>query len=342
MAKVNKIDKNMKFLIAGLGSIGQRHLKNLTALGIHDIHLYRSGKGTLINDSLADYHTHQSLDNALAEKPDAVIVANPTSMHMEVALAAAEQGCHLFLEKPISHSMKGIQSLSRFVRENNLTVMTGFQFRFHPTLLHIKKWLNANVIGRIVTANAHWGEHLPGWHPWEDYKKCYSARKDLGGGVILTLCHPFDYLHWLLGSIKSVFALKQESPILNIDAEETAQIAIEHSDGALSSVHLNYIQKPAQHSLTIVGEKGLIQWDNRTGNASLFLTEEHTNETVSPPAGFERNQMFLNEMIHFIDCVENNKLPFCDLDDGIEALRIALAAIQSIKRKKLIELNGKI
>ncbi len=89
-------------MIAGLGSIGRRHLRNLVALGEHDILLFRTHRSTLPDDELAEYPVETDLEKALAHKPDAVIVANPTACHLDVALPAAKAGCHLFLEKPIA------------------------------------------------------------------------------------------------------------------------------------------------------------------------------------------------------------------------------------------------
>ena len=94
----------MKFLIAGLGSIGRRHLKHLLALGQRDIVLLRSDKGTLPDDTLVDFPVEKDLDAALTHKPDAVIVSTPTALHLDTALPAAEAGCHIFLEKPVSHN----------------------------------------------------------------------------------------------------------------------------------------------------------------------------------------------------------------------------------------------
>jgi predicted dehydrogenase len=139
------------------------------------------------------------LDNALSHHPQAVIVANPTALHLEVAIPAAMAGCHLLLEKPISHSMEGISELTRAVEHGGGQVLVGFQYRYHPCLIQALHFLEEGVIGRPLSTRAVYGEYLPNMHPWEDYHQSYSSRKDLGGGVILTLCHPLDTLRWMLG-----------------------------------------------------------------------------------------------------------------------------------------------
>src|SRR3989344_9307695 len=179
-------------LIVGFGSICRRQLRNLKTLGHKNFVLYRTSKSTLPDDEILNIPVEYDLAKALAHKPIATIIANPTALHIPVALAAARAGSHLFLEKPVSHTLDGVEELIRLTKRKGLIVQTGFQFRFHPGLLKIKYLLETNAIGPVVSVQAHWGEHLPDWHPWEDYHKSYSARVDLGGGALLTLCHPFD------------------------------------------------------------------------------------------------------------------------------------------------------
>ena len=122
----------MKFMIAGLGSIGRRHFRNLLALGERDILLYRTQQSTLPDDELAGFPVETDLQSALAHHPQAVIVANPTALHLEVAIPAAETGCSLLLEKPVSHSMEGMDQLEQTMERSGGRLLVGFQFRFHP------------------------------------------------------------------------------------------------------------------------------------------------------------------------------------------------------------------
>ena len=170
----------MKFLIAGLGSIGRRHFRNLIALGEKDIVLLRTRKATLPDDELAGYPVETNLHEALKKhKPDAVIVANPTSMHLDVAIAAAEAGCHLLLEKPVSHSLERLDVLQKTKEKSGSKILVGFQFRYHPMLNKTRGLIQSDALGKILTVHAHWGEYLPQWHPWEDYRQSYAARADL-------------------------------------------------------------------------------------------------------------------------------------------------------------------
>lgn len=326
-------------LIAGAGSIGRRHLKNLQALGHKKFVLYRTGKSTLPDDETRDILTEYDLARALAHKPIATIVANPTALHMPVALAAARAGSHLFLEKPISHTLDGISGLRRWVKDSGLIVMTGFHFRFHPGLQQVKRLLEKNKIGPVVSVQAHWGEYLPGWHQWEDYRQSYAAKKKLGGGVLLTLCHPFDYLRWLIGDVTSVSAVVGRNGGLEIDVEDTADVLLNFASGAIGNVHLDYLERPDEHYLRVVGQSGVIHWDNSDGLVKWQTQSSGKWEKLPVPDAFERNTMYISEMRHFLSCITGGGQPLCTLSDGVEALRIVLAAKQSAREKRFIRLT---
>jgi predicted dehydrogenase len=278
------------------------------------------------------------LDNALSKKPVAAFVCNPTSLHVPVAIAAARAGCHLFIEKPISHTREGIDELRALVCGRKLKTLIGFQFRFHPGLIAIKKLIDNRTIGQVTHVNVHWGEYLPNWHPWEDYRESYSACSDLGGGAVLTLCHPFDYLRWLMGEIGAVFALTGRQSGLEIDVEDSADILLEFESGAIGTVHLDYVQQPASHTLKIIGSAGTILWDNETGSAQCFRAGTQEWEKIDPPLGFERNALFISEVRHFLDCVAGRAEPLVSLDDGLRALEIALAVKKSAREARRVAL----
>jgi predicted dehydrogenase len=331
------VQQVFSILIAGFGSVGRRHLQNLRALGHEDVILYRTGRSTLSNDGLAGLPTENDLETALAQKPQAAIISNPTALHLPVALAAAQSGCHLFIEKPVSNSTDGLDRLATIVQEQKLRVLVGFQFRFHPGLRVIKELIDRGAIGSTVCAQAHWGEYLPDWHPWENYQQSYSARADLGGGVILTLCHPFDYLRWLLGEVRTVSAVAGRLSHLELAVEDTADVTLQFESGVIGTVHLDYVQQPPSHWLHITGQTGTIRWDNADGVVHCYRADREAWETFPPPPDFERNTMFLDEMRHFLDCIAGRDEPVVTLEDGVQALKIALAAKRSAVEKRLIE-----
>ncbi|MFQ5921618.1 MAG: Gfo/Idh/MocA family protein [Anaerolineales bacterium] len=316
-----------RFLISGLGSIGRRHLRNLVALGEMDVVLHRSGLSTLPGDELDGFDVEADLAVALDRwRPDAVLVTNPTAHHLEVAIPAAQAGCHLFIEKPVSHSLDGIEALHQALTQSGGRSLVGYHFRFSPGLQEVKRLIGDRAVGRPIFARAYWGEYLPDWHPWEDYRASYSARPDLGGGAVLTLSHPFDYLRWLLGDVGEVQGMIGNSGTLGIDVEENAAAVLTMEGEILATVQLDYLRRPPAHWLEITGTEGLIRWDGLEGTVRWWDGEWRLE---SPPQGFERNSMFLDEMRHFLAVVAGEADPVCSLGDGVRALEIALAVHRS-------------
>lgn len=343
----------MKFLIAGLGSIGRRHFRNLITLGEKDIVLLRTRKATLPDDELAGYAVETDIHGALKKhKPDAVIVANPTSMHMDIAIPAAEAGCAVLLEKPISESMERLGQLEAAVARTGSKVLVAFQFRFHPGLVRAKQLLSGGEIGRIISAHVQFGEYLPAWHPWEDYRNGYAARADMGGGVVLTQCHSLDYLPWLVGKVESAWGLTAKLSDLEVDVEDTAKIGLRFEGGALGSIHLDFNQQPPEHNFTIIGTKGTLKWNLADGAARIYRASAESLELSSgmgikaggewetyPIAeSWERNVMFLQQMKHFVSVVRGEAEPSCTLEDGIRVMKLINAVHESQRTGMLIDI----
>ncbi len=335
----------MKFLIAGFGSIGRRHFRNLLALGERDIVFLRSQHSTLPDDEIAEFSVETEIAAALAYRPDAVIIANPTALHLDVAIPAAEQGCHLFIEKPVSHSLARIDELQAALARGGGNAFTAFQFRFHPGLQRIQTWPSPdpqtpNPIGHPLSVRVHWGEYLPSWHPWEDYRQSYSARADLGGGVVLTLCHPLDYLRWLFGDVRSLWAFTSSNSGLELDVEDSAEMGLRFENGVIGSVHLDYVQRPPGHWLEIIGTEGMIRWDNADGAVNVFNAQVGDWQRYLLPEGFERNDLFLAEMAHFLQVIRGEGEPRATLEDGIWSQRLVQAVHASAREGRLITWNS--
>lgn len=341
---------DMKFLIAGLGSIGRRHFRNLIALGEKDLILLRSHRATLPDDELAGCPVETDIHEALKKhKPNAVIVANPTALHLDVAIPAAEAGCHILLEKPVSDSLERLDVLEKAAQKSGSRILVGFQFRFHPAIRKAKQLIDEGAMGRPLSFHAHWGEYLPQWHPWEDYRQSYAARADLGGGVIRTLTHPLDYLRYLIGEVEALWSFNSRVSPLEVDVEDAAEIGLKFAGGAIGGVHLNYVQRPPSHRLEIVGTNGTLRWDNADGilkfskipapfgsfsdNPPMPITE-----SFSPPEGFERNQLFVAQTRHFLEIVRGESESACTLAEGVHALEIALAAVESQRIGRVVSL----
>ncbi|MBQ6505450.1 MAG: Gfo/Idh/MocA family oxidoreductase [Flexilinea sp.] len=328
----------MKFLIAGYGSIGRRHLRNLRELGENDIILLRSHNSTLPDDEIKDIPAETDIKAALAHRPDGVIIANPTALHLDIAIPAAKAGCAVFMEKPVSDSFERLSELQEALKQNGGRFQMGFQFRFHPGLQKLKDLLDAGTIGRPYSFRAEWGEYLPGWHPWEDYRRTYAARKDLGGGVLLTLSHPLDYLRWHFGDPEWIWGMNGKISDLEVETDDIAEIGLQMSNGMIGNVHLDYYSRPARNGLEVIGSEGKLRCNNLDGIVTL-RTADGKSERFSPEPAYDRNDMFLGEMRRFIAVTAGTAQPSCTLEDGIAVQHMVELVRKSWKEKRILAFN---
>ncbi|MCA9643082.1 MAG: Gfo/Idh/MocA family oxidoreductase [Polyangiaceae bacterium] len=334
-------------LFVGLGGVGQRHLRNLFELfgrdGVRVSAVRMRREQTVLDDKLQvvpgarleDVYPMQvfdTLEPALGHYPDVVFVTNPNRLHIPVARAAVEHGAHVFIEKPISDDEAGIAGLVELARETGVVGMVAYQLRQHPGFRKLQAWLGGDRIGRVLSVRADIGEYLPGFHPYEDYRRMYASRADQGGGVICTQIHEIDLLGALFGRPERVFAIGGQLSSLEVDVEDVALSLLEyrHADGGLLPVHLHqdYTSRPARRAISIYGEAGSIEFDLKNAKLSWYcesqLKEQHDYSE------YPRNQLFLSELAHFFECIQLGKQPVVNLEAGTRSLEVGLALKRSL------------
>ena len=341
----------MKILMIGLGSIGQRHVRNIRKVLGDEAELiaYRSrGLKTTFTDSLQiregisleeEYGitAYRELDEALAQKPEIAFITNITAKHMDCALACAKAGCHLLIEKPLSHSMEGAEELARIAEEKKLVVFMGFQNRYHPCVKRLKEGVESGELGRLSYASCEFSERLTTMHRYEDYRTTYMARQDMGGGPVLNLqMHDLDILAWLFGQPVNVRAQTGSCSGLEIDVEESAQAVFEFAEGLPVYTHTDFLQYPPVHRFKVVGEKGRLEADLNAVTFTKYIGDEPAQ--IWSDAGFLRNDMFIEELKDFLEAVCGEKPEAIPLSAGTESLRMALAMKQSAAEGRTVEI----
>ena len=344
--------KRLKILFVGLGAIGQRHARNLRRLHGKNIDLlaYRaSGHNHVLTDRLEirkggnlerdlNIKTFSKYGKALDQKPDAVIISNPSSLHLRFALRAAQKGCHLFIEKPLSNDLKGVDSLIKVIKKKKLISLVGYQLRFHPLLLYVKKLIESKKINNLISVICEFGEYLPDWHPYEDYRKSYAARQELGGGVLLTQIHDFDYLGWLFGWPMKVFCLGGKLSKLELSVEDTANTLLECGTDKKKIpvfVHQDYLQRPKIRKFKIISEGSLIVVDLISNTLSIHQKKRRITKNIQFPRK-SRNQPYLSEMKHFLACLRGKEKSRVSVEESVKSLRVAIAASRSLQNGKAV------
>jgi predicted dehydrogenase len=318
-------------LIVGYGSIGRRHAANWAALELGPIDVCPRGE----------------LTEALRQHPDVVLVTNPTTLHVETACQALEAGAHVLVEKPLGSSLEGVPALLERAHQIDRVLAVAYNLRFHPGLQRIKALVEAEAIGKIVSARAEASEYLPDWHPWEDYRQSYSGRRDLGGGAVLTFSHELDTLCWLLGAPRRLSAMAMHTSRLEIDTEDVADMLLELPNQCLGTLHVDYVRRSPHRSLELIGEDGVLRWEYQANRLLQFEPRTRRWRIEEGDPRLERNQMYIDELRAFANAIQgrhqhpdqhgDGPQTLATGEQGAAVLAIALAALQSARDGQTID-----
>lgn len=327
----------MQIFVIGCGSISQVHMQNLRALGVKNILAFDQLPERL-DEAVRKFGVTpcRSIEEGLTRAPEGVLICTPPRDHVATASLALEAGCHLLIEKPLSDSLDGVDDLLALARAKECMILMGYNLRFHRGMRKVKALLETNTIGRILAIRAEFGYYLPNWRPRQDYRTNYSARADLGGGIILDATHEIDYVRWLAGEVESIACMAGHLSRLEMDVEDVAVLTLRLQGGALADVHLDCVQQDYSRGCRIIGEKGTLTWDFRLKpvegeylreGVHLFLSDEKQWKRMAPAS--DLNEMYQEELLHFLSCVRGETAPEVDGLTGRRILEIALAAKQA-------------
>lgn len=321
----------LRVAIAGCGSIGRRHLANLRQLTVDnpvEVCVYDVSASARQEAGLAFGATvARRIQDLWDTSPDIALICTPSHLHTPCAIAAASagRGAALFIEKPVAHTLSGLDELEGLAQARNLTTLVGCNMRFHPGPAQLKRWLAEGVIGEVLSARLHTGSYLPAWRPHQDYALSYSASPQ-HGGAILDCIHELDLALWLLGPAHLHSALVRPAITLGLQTDGMAELLLAHADGAISSVHLNFVQRNYERSIEVIGGEGTLRWDFTSGMAVHIGPDGHTVQTCAQPDGWAVNQMYMDELAYFLHCVQNNAPTSNPVANAAQTLRIALQA----------------
>ena len=309
--------KDINIIIIGFGSIGQRHYRNLKKLGFDNVYVYDVDESRIKNYELRIKNIN--INNL--KQLNVVLVCNPNNLHMKTALLAARAGCHLFIEKPLSHNLKEIEKLEKIIKKNKLLNMVACNMRFHPCLRFIKNYLDKNKLGKIYSISHEFGYYLPYWRPGVDYRKNYAAKKSTGGGIILDDIHEFDLLFWLndFKEVKESKFIFNKASNLDIFTEDNCLAIFKFNNGVLGSVKCDYLQQAYSRTCKIVGEKGDLEWDFNENVVWLKIKNE--NKKIFEVKKYDLNNMYIDEVKYFLECLDKKQKTFNDVKTASEVLR---------------------
>jgi len=326
-------------LIVGLGSIRRRHLDVIRAVSPEmRIVVLRRPESRGADDVPCGVTVVRHLEEALVLRPEAAILANPAPFHVDTALALAEAGVHLLIEKPFSVSLDGVEKLINLCHSRRLVLQVGYCLRFTPSLVALKEVVERGDIGDVLSLEAEVGQYLPDWRPGQDYRQTVSAQAHLGGGVLWELSHELDLARWMAGEVAELEAKVERSGQLEIDVEDTARLSLVFDNGAKGEVRLDMLQRPANRFCKVVGSRGCALWHGIAGETKVMTADEGDWKIVHSPGGDEPDAMYRQQFRHFIGCIEEGRAPLVGGVDGKKVVELVLAAKQAAEQDKRISL----
>ena len=319
-------------LVLGGGSIGKRHMGNILSLGVPPAQVFAvepraDRQAEVVAKGVLRENIFSSRDEALAAGGfDRAVVATPTSMHYDDAIALARQGVSVCIEKPLAADLSRIDELFASVRERGVYAMVAYCFRFDEMCRTFKRLLDDGAIGRPLYTRAEMSTYLPAWHPWEDYRTFYMAQKRLGGGTLLDQSHLFDMARFFFGDVAGLAGVSLKCSDLEIDTDDFGEFYLEMKSGMRLSMHIDLFTQPDREFFQVTGTKGTLEWVLNKRVIRLLTPEKE--EVVCKDIPYDR--MYVTEMQHFL--AEADKGPHTawpSLDDAraamdvVEAIRIS-------------------
>jgi predicted dehydrogenase len=316
--------------VIGAGSIGYRHLKNLEELEVERLVAYDPdpNRPAKIQSEHPNWKFCSAISDFSKEQPDAVIVASPSSLHEEHTRAALDLECGVFVEKPLSWRWGAVEDLAREASEKNIVTMVACNMRFHPGPALIQALLNQRAIGELISYRLHFGSCLPNWRPYQDYRHSYSASLE-AGGAILDCIHEIDLALWYAGPARLISALHVPAKPIGLETDGLAEILLRHENGAIGSIHLNFIERDYRRSCVCIGSEGTLEWDFHRLEVLQYGRNPNEVTKHALPSDWQLNQMYIDEMRHFLDCVATGQPTQNSLTQNLPCFQLALAARSS-------------
>lgn len=308
--------KHYKIAFCGLGSIGKRHLKNVIKYlenrkNTYQIDLIRSGYGNTIEGNYLKYISNQYIyKDDIPKDYDIIFITNPTALHRDTINQYKNHTKSMFVEKPVVDT--DLSNFNDLPKE--LVCYVACPLRYTKVLQYIKKNID---LTRVYCIRAICSTFLPNWHLQEDYRKSYSAHKDMGGGVAIDLIHEWDYLIWLFGKPNRVNSVCSKVSELEIDSEDIA-VYIGQADNKIYELHLDYFGKKEIREVEFFLPDNQIKADIKKGIISFCNKQEELCLTE------DRDSYQMKEIAHFFDIIEGKCENDNTVQNALETMRIAL------------------
>ncbi|MFA6316416.1 MAG: Gfo/Idh/MocA family oxidoreductase [Elusimicrobiota bacterium] len=324
----------MLVLVLGCGSIGRRHIGNLKKLGA-DVLAFDPDKACAawVRKHLR-VPTADTLEAGLEAKPDATWVCSPPSSHARLAVSALGRRIPCFIEKPIAHTLKDGKAIAAAVRRTRVPAFVGYQLRCEPAVQALRQRILTRSWGRLHFIRAQVGQYLPDWRPRQDFRRGYTARQDLGGGILLDASHEIDLSLFLAGEAESVYCQAGKLGGFGLDVEDTASLVLSHKNGAVSEVHLDMVSRAPRRTLELSFERATVVLDWLAETLAVYSASSRTWRKTRLKTHYSEHYRI--EARSFLAAVRRppRTAGFLEADSALETLAVVEAAKKSAATRR--------
>jgi predicted dehydrogenase len=277
----------MRFLVVGGGSMGRRRLRDLCHLCPGNVSLLEADPKRS-QDVAARYGltAYTTLEDALAAKPDAMVISTPPAMHERFVREAVRRGIHIFCELPFVMGAGALAEIAAQPGAAKLVLGVSGTIRFYPPYSLIHQLLREGRIGKPLYLEYSLGNYIADWHPYEDYRKFYASDMALGGAGMDMILHELAPIQWWLGKIAAVSARLSKVSSLEIKGPDNHDMLLTFENGCRGFFHHDIIERGTiGRHIRIVGESGTIEWNQNQPAIRLFSADGNKSEEL----GFEKS-----------------------------------------------------
>lgn len=325
--------------VIGLGNISKRHRANLRALYPEAKIFAVSASGRMAQEAIENADEFfSSIDDVLSYSIDMAIVASPAPYHISQASQLIKAGIPVLIEKPLSDSLKSFSMDADIFLGDSQRIEVGYNLRFMPSAVELKRLIDEGLLGAIYSVSVDVGQYLPHWRPISDYRSSVSARKELGGGVLLELSHEIDYLLWLFGPFDTAYCLATNTGSLDINVEDRVDAILHQRDGLVVNLHMDFLQRRPVRTCKIVGKAGTLLWDI-LHNSIYFYTSQSEEKTLYSEPDYDRNIMYLEELVRFSRVAKGELKPKVDVAQALRSLRLIEALKYSSEAQQVVNIG---
>ena len=325
-----------RILIVGYGSAGKRYhkiiKKKFYPIELKIFSLNKNNKDSIFlknKSEIKNFH------------PQLSIICTPATKRVEIIKFLIELKSHLLIEKPLASNLKEAKRISNYLKKKNLIIKIGYNLRFLNSLNTLNNFIKSQKLGKIYFVDIFAGQNLLEWRKNSNYKNTVSAKKQLGGGVLLELSHEIDYANWIFGDFSRIFCKIFKVSNLKIDVEDTAKFLLFSKKKYSINISIDFCRKNRIRKCYVTAENGNLIWDGLKNKLLFFniLKKKWINVSFKINTINDTYFLQLKEMIKLCRYKKKIDSNLVDFSDASKTLRLIDCARNSSRYSKAVKIK---